>query len=116
MSGEEMDLSDDNEILSINSPKNLLGGPYRVVYKNIEERWAIVAMDWDKKPCLGIRWFWGSAGNPFSSGYPTWLVIPSGLTYSILNGLPLDFNFRNTVEKYLKKELSGEKFRDINNV
>lgn len=100
MSGENFNLEVDEEILKINSPKTSVGGPYVVVYKNGEEKWAIVALDWNKEPRLGIRWFWGG-GTPFSSAHPIWLIIPPSLSNSILNGLPLDFDFRKTLEKYL---------------
>lgn len=107
MSGENFKM-DDKEILKINSPRDSLNGPYVVVYKNTTERWAIVALDWYNEPRLGIRWFWGSGGNPFSSAHPTWLIIPSSLTNSILNGLPLNFDFMKKLEKFLSGEMSGE--------
>lgn len=109
MSGETFDLTDDNNILSLNSPKNAINGPYKVVYKDIDERWVIVALDWDRNPSLAIRWFWGSAGNPFSSGNPTWLIIPSPLINSILSGLPLDFKFRKLIDMFLNNEIDGNK-------
>jgi len=108
MSGENFNLEVDEEILKINSPKTSVRGPYVVVYKNIKEKWAIVALDWDKEPRLGIRWFWGGGGNPFSSANPTWLIIPSALTNSILNGLPLNYDFRKSLEKYLTGEIEGK--------
>ena len=107
MAGQSFDLTNDKKILSINSPQVFVGGPYAVVYKNIAERWVIVAMNWDKKPGLAIRWFWGNGGNPFSSAHPTWLVLPSELTVSILNGLPLNFNFRKNLDLYLSGQLPG---------
>jgi hypothetical protein len=109
MSGETFDLTDDNNILSLNSPKNAVNGPYKVVYKDVNERWAIVVLDWDSKPSLAIRWFWGNGGNPFSSGNPTWLIIPSPLINSILSGLPLDFKFRKLIDKFLNNEIDGNK-------
>ncbi|MEI7664199.1 MAG: hypothetical protein WCK34_18475 [Bacteroidota bacterium] len=107
MGGIKFNIEDDNEILKINSPVTSVGGPYKVVFKNIKERWAIVAMDWDDEPRLGIRWFWGGGGNPFSSAYPTWLVIPTSLINSILNGLPLKFTFRKKIEDYLSGDIDG---------
>ena len=107
MSGVNFNLDDDNNILSLNSPKNSVGGPYSVVYKDVEQRWAIVALDWDGEPNLGIRWFWGNGGNPFSSGNPTWLILPSPIINSILNGLPLDFKFRKLIESFLNSETRG---------
>ena len=107
--GESFSLEDDSKILEINSPKDEVGGPYVVVFKELEGRWAIVAMNWDGEPRLGIRWFWGSSGNPLSSGHPTWLVIPPELSKSILFGLPLAHKFSDTLEEYLTGKISGEK-------
>jgi hypothetical protein len=109
MAGETFDLNDDNAILGLNSPKISIKGPYKVVYKDVAERWAIVALDWNGSPSLAIRWFWGNGGNPFSSGNPTWLIIPSPLVSSMLNGLPLGFKFRKSIEKFLDSEISGNK-------
>lgn len=80
--GKDFDIKDDSKILQIDSPKAHLSGPYTVVFKNLDERWAIVALDWgkEKKPRLGIRWFWDNSGNPFSSGNGTWFVIPPSLS------------------------------------
>lgn len=108
MLGETFKIEEDEEILKLKSPKTSVGGPYVVVFKNIEERWAIVALDWDNEPRLGIRWFRGGGGNPFSSANPTWLIIPSELTNSILNGLPLNYDFRKSLEKYLSGEIEGK--------
>jgi hypothetical protein len=107
VAGELFSLEDDSGILRINSPKDSVGGPYSVVYKDLKERWAIVAMDWEEVPSLGIRWFWGSSGNPVSSGYPTWLIIPSGLNHAVLGGRPLPYVFRKAVENYLAGSISG---------
>jgi len=107
MSGQNFDLSIDNNILSLTSPRTFVGGPYIVIYKNVPERWAVVAMDWDDEPRLGIRWFWGNRGNPFSSGNPTWFVVPSSLSNSILNGLPLDFQLYSRIVDFLAGRISG---------
>jgi len=107
MSGENFPLDNDSKILEINSPRNNVGGPYVVVYKNLEERWAIVALDWDGEPRLGIRWFWGNAGNPFSSGYPIWLVVPPSLSRNILSGLPLNHKFSGRLDDFLTGKIQG---------
>ena len=107
MSGKNFNLHDDNEILTINSPRASVGGPYVVVYKDLIERWAIVALDWEENPRLGIRWFWGGSGNPFSSANPTWMIIPPTLIISILNGLPLNYQFRIRLEEYLAGNING---------
>ena len=107
MSGEDFNLENDEAILKINSPQRSLKGPYAVVYKNTEERWAIVAMNWNGEPNLGIRWFWGKSGNPISRSYPTWFIIPSMLRNEILNSLPLDSLFRDNLNRFLMGEISG---------
>ena len=107
MSGEKSNLSDDNEILKINSPRDNVGGPYIVVYKCIKARWAIVAMEWDDDPRLGIRWFWGKQGHPVSTHHPVWFVVPPQLSKSILAGLPLKHAFGSKVDKFLAGDISG---------
>ena len=72
--GEDFDLFDDSKILQINSPRENISGPFDVVYKDTDERWAIVTIKWDGKPRLGIRWFWDSNGMPNGHGYSTWFV------------------------------------------
>ena|SRR5690625_3302009 len=109
--GEDFPIEDDDLILQINSPRNSLSGPYTVVFKNLEERWAIVAFDWKGDPRLGIRWFWGSGGNPFSSGHGTWLVIPPSLSRNILSGLPLDHEFSRQIDDFLSGVISGDSLR-----
>jgi hypothetical protein len=101
-------LGDNSEILKISSPKKSVSGPFAVVYKNIENKWAIVALDWDEVPSLGIRWFWPSIGNPVSRGFPTWFIIPIELRVSILNGLPIDVGFRHKIDQYLCGEIGGD--------
>lgn len=108
--GENFPLYDDARILEINSPQSSVGGPYTVVYKDLEERWAIVALDWDGEPCLGIRWFWGSAGNPISTTYAIWLVIPNLLTKHILSALPIDANFSKKIDDFLTGKIRGTSF------
>jgi len=109
--GEDFDIEDDSKILQIDSPKAHLSGPYTVVFKNLDERWAIVALDWDggngPEPRLGIRWFWGNGGNPFSSGNGTWLVIPPSLSKNILSGLPIDHVVSGRLEDFLCGKISG---------
>ena len=104
--GETFPLDDDREILGINSPRDRVGGPYVVVFKNVEDRWAIVAMDWEGEPRLGIRWFWGNGGNPSVRGYPTWFVIPPTLS-KILVGSPLAHEYSGRLEEYLDGKISG---------
>lgn len=99
--GESYNLSNDKNILKINSPANAIEGPFDVVYKDIKERWAIVTLLWNSKPHLGIRWFWGSMGEPNSRGCSTWFIIPQNITLSILGGLPLDVEKYNEIINFL---------------
>jgi hypothetical protein len=107
MAGELTNLEDDNAILAINSPKDSVKGPYSVVFRSLEERYAIVALDWNGEPSLGIRWFWGNKGNPISTGHPIWFIYPSSLTFNLLNGLPITHGFRNKIDRFLSGELSA---------
>jgi hypothetical protein len=110
--GATFPLENDEDILKINSPKESVSGPYRVVYKNLQERWAIVALEWDKKPHLGIRWFWDGGGNPFSSGHGTWLVVPSSLSRNMLSGLPIDHYTAGKIDDFLCGKISGKELAE----
>ncbi|MDR1933140.1 MAG: hypothetical protein LBQ57_10015 [Spirochaetales bacterium] len=110
--GENFDIADNDNILKINSPRDHVGGPFSVVYKSLNARWAIVALAWDGQPMLGLRYFWGTAGNPCGTwATSTWLVIPPEITLPILNGLPLAPGYRNKLEKFLNKEIPGEELK-----
>jgi len=111
MFGKSFNLENDEAIIAINSPKESCGGPYAVVYKNIEQYWAIVAFEWCGTPTLGIRWFDSKNGTPNSRGYPTWLVIPTELHNAVLNGLVLDFKFRDRVYRFLTGEISSDQLK-----
>ena len=101
----------DEEILRINSPKDSCGGPFIVVSKNETHRWAIVALEWEGEPTLGIRWFWSQMGTPSSRGNATWFIIPSELHNAILNGIPLDFKFRDKINRFLSGEINGNQLK-----
>lgn len=95
------------EILSIDSPRKNVVGPWLVVHKDLSERWAIVVLHWknDPKkepiPCIGIRWFYGNQGTPSVRTYATWLIIPNELADSILDKLPLPPQHRQKVNDIL---------------
>jgi hypothetical protein len=109
--GKDFPLEDNNKILEINSPQESVGGVYAVVYKNLSDRYAIVAMDWDGKPHLGIRWFWSSMGNPVSREYSTWFVVPTSLSRNMLSGLPLDHEFSRKVDDFLAGKIKGTELK-----
>ncbi len=97
--GEDYPLDDDS-ILKINSPQKHVGGPYAVVTKSVESRFAIVAMDWYKKPTLGIRWFYGNCGYPNTRGYSTWLMAPEFVKKYLVSE---DVNLTQLIEDFLTK-------------
>jgi hypothetical protein len=101
--GIDFPLENDQRVLNINSPQDSVSGPYEVIYRDIDDRWAVVTLRWDKKPCLGIRWFWGNSGNPSSRSYATWLVIPDALADGVLSGLNIDESKRANVKEFLLK-------------
>lgn len=107
--GEDFDLFDNTKILQIDSPRENISGPFEVVYKDTDERWAIVTIKWDNKPCLGIRWFWDSNGMPNGHGYSTWFVIPDGIAFAILNGLPIKPKLKLKTQDFLAGKIAGER-------
>jgi len=110
--GEICDFSTDDDILSINSPESMVGGPYLVMHKNPEQRYALVALDWNGEPKIGIRWFWESVGNPQSSGFPTWTILPDDLYRTLHNHFPLDAKNACHVNKFIVGDMTGEQLRD----
>ena len=108
----------DEAILSITSPQDHVNGPYAVIYKNEEELWAVVALDWDKAPTLGVRWFsppsedQTKGGNPTSRNFPTWLIVPGPLHKAILAGLPLNVPTYDHVLQFLTGAISGEELQE----
>lgn len=99
---------ENSKILSVNSPRTNVKGPYSVLYKT--DYWAIVALKYDNSPCLGIRWFdEDGKGNPTSHGIPTWFVIPEELCGSLISSLPLRNDVRSKTIKFLDGEFDPEK-------
>lgn len=107
--GENFDLFDDSKILQIDSPRENISGPFEVIYKDIGERWAIVTIQWDGKPRLGIRWFWDSNGMPNGHGYSTWFVVPDEIAFAILNGLPIKSALKLKTQDFLAGKIEGER-------
>ena len=105
--GEGFDIrTNNNGILQITSPgEYVTGGPHDVVYKDINNRWAVVTLEWEGDPRLGIRWFYSTKGFPITQfGWAAWLVIPPMLQEPILDGLPISDEFRNKVRRFLHGE------------
>ncbi len=107
--GENFPIGDDERILEINSPTG--NKPYKVIHKDVKNRWAIVALDWETYPRLGIRWFWYDSGTPAYFGDATWFMFPVELTKSILSGLPLSHEFSNVVEDFLARKITGDELK-----
>ena len=100
--GENFILESDEEILKINSPKDSVGGPYKVIYKDTESlRYAIVSLQWGGEPSLGMRWFWGNLGFPHSRNHSTWFIVPSQNWKSLLNGLDISKEMKSEVLRFL---------------
>ena len=98
-----------SNILKINSPRTVLGGPHTVVYKSNIPRFAIVTIDWHKKPSFGIRWFYGNLGYPNSRGWSTWMVVPELVTDILLN-----YDFRKEeIKGYLKGSIKADDFKKL---
>lgn len=90
----------ENEVMSVNSPRSRVGGPYKIVKIGENEKYAIVTLYWDKNPTLGIRWFDQYPGMPSSHGYRTWFIIPSELWNAIIP--TLDKDKQESVKKFLE--------------
>ncbi len=106
--GQNFPIENDADILAINSPVNMVGGPYVVVSKSVEERWAIVALDWEEVPCLGIRQFWGAAGSPFGREFHAiWFILPHRTNFPLLGGLGIDRAFQTLVQRFLLGQITG---------
>ena len=104
--GKDFNLEEDEEILSIDSPRQNVLGPWFVIYKDVSDRWAIVILHYDSKPRLGIRWFYGNTGTPAVRGFATWFIIPELMLESILGNLPIDGQLRQKVNDILSGKIS----------
>ena len=120
--GTRFPMDSNAEILSIDSPRMNIIGPWLVVYKDLSERWAMVVLHWKNNPnkepipCLGIRWFYGNQGTPSVRTYATWLIVPNELADSVLDKLPLPPQHRKKIKdillgKYSTSELYIERKR-----
>ena len=112
--GLHFNINSDVDILNINSPRQRVKGPWCVIARG-NKRWVMVALDWDKKPSIGIRWFYGNSGTPISSSYATWLIIPEELQTTIVIGVNLPIHRQEAVQRYLRSEITGEELCKIFN-
>ena len=117
--GGEFDLKKDKEILQIDSPRGNVSGPWCVVHKNIDERWAIVLLHFgDKrrgslKPSIGIRWFNGTTGTPSVKTYATWFILPDGIIKPFLENLPITQQSRQEIYDILSNHYTIDELKAI---
>lgn len=109
--GQKFELTDTN-ILSIDSPKSMVEGPYVVLRTNHEERWSIVVLEFDGHRTLGMRWFWGGGGTPFAR-QSTWFILPEELHRATLNTCGLKLIKHRAVMGYLTGGLDSEELISI---
>lgn len=84
--GENYELT-ERSILNINSPRNNLEGPFFVVDIDVEDRNATVAVMWNHRPRLGIRWFYSTNGTPNIIGNASWHILPNKYAFLIANNI-----------------------------
>ena len=96
----------DTEILKIDSPRNSIE-VFKVIFIEKDERWAVVAANWDNEPRLCMRWFWGSTGFPQSHGWAAWMVITPKLADAILSKFLINPAERSKIDKFLAGEIKG---------
>lgn len=99
----------DDDILSVKSPRRNVRGPYAVILKNDVDMWAVVALEWDDCPTLGIRWFNSKIGSPSSRNYPTWFILPSETHSGILSNVKV--LVRMAVEDFLCGKITGDQLK-----
>ena len=120
--GWNFPIADDNQVLDIDSPRRHIEGPHVVVDRSLEERWVVVALNWidddgDRAPCLGIRWFHGTAGYPMSRGYSTWFIFPQSsgeFNLRVVEDLlSIPNAFAEQVKLFLAGKITGEELREF---
>jgi hypothetical protein len=45
---------------------------------------AIVALNYDEDPGLGLRWFWDHSGYPLARQYAAWMILPKSVSKALL--------------------------------
>jgi hypothetical protein len=111
--GKDFDLSNDGLILQMNSPMDQVVGPYAIVYKNIDERVVIVALDFKDRPCFGFHIYTGELGFPSSRGQSTWHIIPLAQSYELLECLLSESERAQLFESFLKGKTNGPELQSI---
>jgi hypothetical protein len=106
--GKDFNLEDDDSILQFKSPINLVGGPYSIVYKNVEERIVIVAMEFDGQPCLGIHLFKDETGWPSSRGIPVWCAVLQDDLSKLLQYFEFEPGISESLYGFLNGKVKGQ--------
>lgn len=104
--GENFPLN-EKEILKITSPRNFIE-VFKVIFIEKEERWVVIAANWNKQPRLCMRWFWDKSGFPQSHGWAAWMVITPKLADAILSKFLINPAEMSRINKFLAGELKGE--------
>ena len=106
-----MNVLNDDIIMRVASPKDKVEGPFMIIWKTCN--WAIVALNYDGNPRLGIRWFIGENGVQQSRGMATWFILPEEICGSVIAGLPLHPKKKKTIEDFLIGAIQGDKLKSI---
>ena len=110
---------DDKVIMGIKSPKDRIKGVHAIVYKCVENHWAIVALTYKPdnnhkpEPQLGIRWFYGKNGYPAAGKYKTWFIVPRELREVILDSLKILYSLKPHDRPKIKNNAFREKIDDF---
>ncbi len=114
--GDTYKIDNDANILKIDSPKGRITGPYVVVHRNLDDRYAVVALDFKTdhnliKPRLGIRWFWGKAGTPFIRR-SAWFIIPEELQSGVVGSFRLSLIQEILLRRFLSGKIDGNRLKN----
>ena len=85
------------ELTTENLRKELSCGKFKtdkIIYVGPElddERFAIIALTWDGKPRLAIRWFYNKLGFPYNNedgnGNASWFIVPPSMNEAIISDI-----------------------------
>jgi hypothetical protein len=105
--GKDFNLENDDLILQLKSPVGRVDGPYSIVYKSVDERLVVVAMEFDGQPCLGVHLFKDKIGWPASRGIPTWCVVLPDNAYELLKYFEFEPDISESLHGFLSKKIKG---------
>jgi hypothetical protein len=109
--GKDFNLEGDDLILRSDPSANRIGGPYSIVYKNVEERAVIVAMEFDGRPRLGFHFFQDEIEWPSSGQIPLWCVISQDDSSKLLQYFEFEPGISESLYGFLNGKFNG---KDLN--